>query len=70
MQMLMRTNFARNVDGRTREKMVRAFWPRHPRTDKFIAARNWWVPRQRGRGLVGWEGAPGVDRGSGACRCS
>lgn len=41
MQMLMRTNFAKNVDARTREKMVRAFWPRHPRTDKLIAARNW-----------------------------
>lgn len=40
-KMLMRTNFASNVDGRTREKLVRAFYPRHPRTDKLIAQRNW-----------------------------
>lgn len=33
---------AANVDGRTREKLVRAFYPRHPRTDKLIAQRNWW----------------------------
>ena len=32
---------AENVDERTREKMVRAFWPHHPRTDKLIAQRNW-----------------------------
>lgn len=28
---------AANVDGRTREKLVRAFYPWHPRTDKLIA---------------------------------
>ncbi|KAL4858911.1 Obg-like ATPase 1 [Chlorella vulgaris] len=40
-KMLMRTNFAANVDHRTREKLVRAFYPLHPRTDKLIAQRNW-----------------------------
>lgn len=40
-KMLMRTNFASNVDENTREKMVRAFYPHHPRTDKLIAQRNW-----------------------------
>ncbi len=40
-RMLMRTNFAKNIDERTRQKMVRAFWPRHPRTDKLLAHRNW-----------------------------
>jgi len=39
--MLMRTNFAKNVDANTRQKMVRAFWPAHPRSDKLIAQRNW-----------------------------
>jgi hypothetical protein len=29
------------VDGKTRQKMLRAFYPHHPRTDKLIAARNW-----------------------------
>jgi hypothetical protein len=32
---------AANVDHRTREKLVRAFYPLHPRTDKLIAQRNW-----------------------------
>ncbi|PRW44508.1 plasma membrane [Chlorella sorokiniana] len=40
-KMLMRTNFASNVDERTREKLVRAFYPYHPRIDKLIAQRNW-----------------------------
>jgi hypothetical protein len=34
---------AANVDARTREKLVRAFYPYHPRTDKLIAQRNWCV---------------------------
>lgn len=34
-------DFAANVDERTRQKMVRAFWPTHPRTDKLLAQRNW-----------------------------
>lgn len=25
----------------TRQKMVKAFWPYHPRTDKLLARRNW-----------------------------
>lgn len=40
-KMLLRTNWARRVDERTKEKMVRAFYPTHPRTDKLIAQRNW-----------------------------
>lgn len=40
-RMLLRTNFATNVDGKTRQKMVRTFYPNHPRTDKLINARNW-----------------------------
>ena len=40
-KMLMRTNFAINLDEKTRQKMVKAFWPRHPRSDKLIALRNW-----------------------------
>ena len=41
---------AGKVDEHTKEKMVRAFYPYHPRTDKLIAARNWWVAGC-GRGL-------------------
>ncbi len=33
--------FAGNVDSRTRQKMVRTFYPNHPRTDKLVNARNW-----------------------------
>jgi hypothetical protein len=40
-KMLMRTNVAKNLDERTRMKMVRAFWPYHPRSDKLIGLRNW-----------------------------
>lgn len=40
-KMMLRTNFATNIDERTRQKLVRAFWPRHPRTDKLLARRNW-----------------------------
>lgn len=40
-KMLMKTNIAQNVDKRTRSKMVRAYWPYHPRTDKLLALRNW-----------------------------
>jgi len=40
-RMIARTNFATNIDERTRQKMVRMFWPRHPRTDKLLAHRNW-----------------------------
>ncbi len=32
---------AGNLDYRTREKLERAFYPYHPRTDKLIAQRNW-----------------------------
>ena len=32
---------AANVDGRTRQKLVHAFWPMHPRSDKLLSARNW-----------------------------
>ena len=32
---------AENIDEHTRQKMVRAFWPTHPRTDKLLARRNW-----------------------------
>jgi hypothetical protein len=34
---------AGKLDENTKENMVRAFYPYHPRTDKLIAARNWWV---------------------------
>eukprot|EP00887_Chlorella_sp_A99_P004994 scaffold4.g4994.t1 len=40
-KMLMRTHRAKRLDHRTKEKMVRAFYPRHPRTDKLIRQRNW-----------------------------
>jgi hypothetical protein len=40
-RMIARTNFATNIDDRTRQKMVRVFWPSHPRTDKLLACRNW-----------------------------
>ncbi|KAI3436720.1 hypothetical protein D9Q98_006135 [Chlorella vulgaris] len=40
-KMLMQTNWATNVDSKTRQKLVRAFYPHHPRTDKLLAARNW-----------------------------
>jgi hypothetical protein len=40
-KMMLRTNFATSIDKNTRQKMVRAFWPRHPRTDKLLAHRNW-----------------------------
>lgn len=40
-RMLVKTNVALNIDGRTRSKLVRTFWPRHPRTDKLLALRNW-----------------------------
>ena len=29
------------MDPLTRQKMVKAFWPYHPRTDKLLARRNW-----------------------------
>ncbi|KAL4527925.1 hypothetical protein Ndes2526B_g07715 [Nannochloris sp. 'desiccata'] len=40
-KMMLRTNFAKNIDERTRQKLVRVFWPRHPRTDKLLPRRNW-----------------------------
>uniref|UniRef100_A0A1D2A293 PhoD-like phosphatase domain-containing protein n=2 Tax=Auxenochlorella protothecoides TaxID=3075 RepID=A0A1D2A293_AUXPR len=38
---LTRLNFSKKIDGKTKQKMVRAFWPRHPRVDKLLAYRNW-----------------------------
>ena len=40
-KMMLRTTFAKNVDEKTRQKLVRVFWPRHPRTDRLLAHRNW-----------------------------
>ena len=40
-KMLLRTNVSTVVDECTRQKMVRTFWPRHPRTDKLVVLRNW-----------------------------
>lgn len=39
--MLHRTNFATNLDERTREKMVRLFKEHHPRFHKLLRKRNW-----------------------------
>lgn len=40
-KMLIRTSYAQNVDENTKEKMVKAFWPYHARTDKLLRRRNW-----------------------------
>ncbi|GAB4814045.1 hypothetical protein N2152v2_001091 [Parachlorella kessleri] len=40
-RMMVRTNFAKNVDHRTREKLVRLFKNRHPKFHKLLGQRNW-----------------------------